>query len=134
MGLRGRPCSDLAAWSLASPPPQKNNSPFTPQHEEEEEEERLQRGHSALQGLLRRLGAGFEDVFHTGASSAAGGGAYHPGNARVRAALGQLRSHDAGEQLAGLAELCEYLAVSTEESLLTFPVDTAVPLLVSVEG
>ncbi|KAL6784704.1 hypothetical protein ACKKBF_B02870 [Auxenochlorella protothecoides x Auxenochlorella symbiontica] len=99
-------------------------------HEEEEEEERLQRGHSALQGLLRRLGAGFEDVFHTGASSAAGGGAYHPGNARVRAALGQLRSHDAGEQLAGLAELCEYLAVSTEESLLTFPVDTAVPLLI----
>ncbi|KFM26832.1 E3 ubiquitin-protein ligase UPL3 [Auxenochlorella protothecoides] len=90
----------------------------------------MHRGHSALQGLLRRLGAGFEDVFHTGASSAAGGGAYHPGNARVRAALGQLRSHDAGEQLAGLAELCEYLAVSTEESLLTFPVDTAVPLLI----
>lgn len=98
--------------------------------DEDEEEEHVGRSHSALQGLLRRLGASFEDVLHGGSSS----GAFHSASggqgARVRAALGQIRSPDPSEQLAGLTDLCDYLSVSTEESLLSFPSDTAVPLLV----
>ena len=40
---------------------------------------------------------------------------------------------DAGDenaQLAALSELCELLAVSSEEALTIFPVDSLVPLLV----
>lgn len=33
-------------------------------------------------------------------------------------------------QLAGLTELCEYLSISTEESLMAFPTEQVVPLLV----
>ncbi|KAK2079957.1 hypothetical protein QBZ16_002352 [Prototheca wickerhamii] len=104
-------------------------SPADMQMGDDDQEEHMARGHSALQGLLRHLGAGFEDVLHSGSSS----GAFHSiggGGGRVRVALGQIRSVDPGERLGGLLDLCDFLSVSTEESLLSFPSDTAVPLLI----
>ena len=37
---------------------------------------------------------------------------------------------DEGAQLTALHELCETLAISTEESLSVFPVDQLIPILV----
>eukprot|EP00887_Chlorella_sp_A99_P008099 scaffold12.g8099.t1 len=79
--------------------------------------------HNALQGLLRRLGAGLEDVFP-------GAG----GSSRVKSILVMLRDEDEMQQLAGLTELCEYLSISTEESLAMFPTEQAVPMLVNFLG
>ena len=47
-----------------------------------------------------------------------------------QAMLAMLRDDDESQQLVGLSELCEYLSISTEEALITFPTETAVPLLV----
>lgn len=52
----------------------------------------------------------------------------------VQAILAMLRDEDEGQQLAGLTELCEYLSISTEESLAMFPTEQAVPLLVRQAG
>lgn len=73
--------------------------------------------------LLRRLGAGFEDVF-PGMGSAS--------NARVKSILAMLREDDEGQQIAGLTELCEYISISTEDSLISFPTEQAVPILVQL--
>lgn len=35
------------------------------------------------------------------------------------------------QQLSGLTELCEYLSISTEDTLAAFPTEQVVPLLVS---
>jgi hypothetical protein len=37
---------------------------------------------------------------------------------------------DESQQLASLTELCEYISISTEDVLASFPLETAVPLLV----
>lgn len=48
-----------------------------------------------------------------------------------QAIITQLKDEgDEMSQLAGLTELCEYLSISTEESLMTFPTEQVVPLLV----
>ena len=39
-----------------------------------------------------------------------------------------------GAQLAALSELCELLAVSSEDSLSMFPIDSLVPVLVRARG
>lgn len=49
-----------------------------------------------------------------------------------QAIITQLKDEgDEMTQLAGLTELCEYLSISTEESLMSFPTEQVVPLLVS---
>ncbi|KAL4436702.1 hypothetical protein ABPG75_003841 [Micractinium tetrahymenae] len=77
-----------------------------------------------LQGLLRRLGAGFEDIY----PGAVGG------SQRVRSILVMLKDEDEMQQLAGLTELCEYLSISTEDTLAAFPMEQVVPLLVNFLG
>jgi hypothetical protein len=52
----------------------------------------------------------------------------------LQAILAQLREEDEMSQLAGLTELCEYLSISTEDTLAAFPTEQAVPLLVGVAG
>ena len=41
---------------------------------------------------------------------------------------------DENAQLAALSELCELLAVSSEEALAMFPVNSLLPLLVRAQG
>ncbi len=49
----------------------------------------------------------------------------------IQSILQMLRQDDdETQQLAGLTELNEMLSISTEESLLTFPVESTVPILV----
>ncbi|PSC70280.1 E3 ubiquitin-ligase UPL3-like isoform A [Micractinium conductrix] len=83
------------------------------------------RAQSTLQGLLRRLGAGFEDILPPGVMG---------GGQRVRAILAQLRDEDEMAQLGGMTELCEYLSISTEDNLVAFPTEQVVPLLVNFLG
>jgi E3 ubiquitin-protein ligase TRIP12 len=80
---------------------------------------------SALQGLLRKLGAGLEDMM--------GGG--HAGG-RIKGILAGLRQFDdEGAQLSALTELSEILSISQEESLAaTVPIEQLVPLLVQLLG
>lgn len=44
-----------------------------------------------------------------------------------------LKDEDEMQQLTGLTELCEYLSISTEESLALFPTEQVVPLLVGAD-
>lgn len=54
-----------------------------------------------------------------------------PWPACAQAIIAQLKDEgDEMAQLAGLTELCEYLSISTEESLMAFPTEQVVPLLV----
>ncbi|KAI8471467.1 MAG: armadillo-type protein, partial [Monoraphidium minutum] len=78
---------------------------------------------SALQGLLRKLGAGFEDIMSGG----------HTGS-RIKGIISGLRQfEDEGAQLSALTELSELLSISQEESLAaTLPVEQVVPLLVQL--
>lgn len=49
----------------------------------------------------------------------------------LQAILVQLKGDDEMVQLAGLTELCEYLSISTEDTLAAFPTEQVVPQLVS---
>lgn len=81
-------------------------------------------GPTTLQGLLRRLGADLSDIF--------------PGNVGTsHARLQQLRTAistpDSDEQqIDALSELCEFLSVGTEESLVSFSVNMFVHPLVNL--
>lgn len=77
---------------------------------------------SALHGLLKKLGAGFEDMLPLGGVS----------GARMKGILAGLRSEDESLQFPALTELCELLSISTEESLTMFPIEQTVPLLVNL--
>lgn len=48
------------------------------------------------------------------------------------AILTSLRQDDESSQLGALTELCEMLSISSEDTLASFPIESAVPLLVSV--
>lgn len=138
---------------------------------------------STLQGLLRRLGAGFEDIYPPGAvggsqrvrvswqdgrasahapahpfpglpahDSCAGSSFASPPPIQallcasrcpaprtqlpaccarpLQSILVMLKDEDEMQQLAGLTELCEYLSISTEDTLAAFPTEQVVPLLV----
>ena len=41
-----------------------------------------------------------------------------------------LKDEEEMQQLTGLTELCEFLSISTEDTLATFPTEQVVPLLV----
>ncbi|KAF8406608.1 hypothetical protein HHK36_008697 [Tetracentron sinense] len=82
---------------------------------------------SALQGLLRKLGAGFDDLLPSSAVSSS------QQNGRLKKILSGLRADgDEGRQVEALTQLCEMLSIGTEDSLSTFSVDSFVPVLVGL--
>lgn len=56
------------------------------------------------------------------------------GSSRIKAIVAMLRDDDEMQHLTGLNELCEYISISTEDSMMTFPVDQVVPQLVTLLG
>lgn len=81
---------------------------------------------SALQGLLRKLGAGLDDLFPSSVPSS------HQ-SSRLKRILSGLRADgEEGRQVEALTQLCELLSIGTEESLSSFSVDSFVPVLVSL--
>ncbi|KAL3539084.1 hypothetical protein ACH5RR_002450 [Cinchona calisaya] len=85
---------------------------------------------SALQGLLRKLGAGLDDLLP---SSAMGSGSASHLSGRLKKILSGLRADgEEGKQVEALTQLCEMLSIGTEESLSTFSVDSFVPVLVGL--
>eukprot|EP00252_Welwitschia_mirabilis_P013075 TRINITY_DN288_c0_g1_i1.p1 TRINITY_DN288_c0_g1~~TRINITY_DN288_c0_g1_i1.p1 ORF type:complete len:1842 (-),score=375.52 TRINITY_DN288_c0_g1_i1:355-5880(-) len=81
---------------------------------------------SALQGLLRKLGAGLDDLLPTSMPSS------HQ-SSRLKRILSGLRADgEEGRQVEALTQLCELLSIGTEESLSSFSVDSFVPVLVSL--
>jgi E3 ubiquitin-protein ligase TRIP12 len=93
---------------------------------------------SALQGLLRKLGAGLDDMLPASALSAAAAAASSssmtgPQGARMKSMLAGLRADgEEGRQVEALTQLCEMLSIGTEDSLAGFSVDSFVPVLVGL--
>lgn len=85
---------------------------------------------SALQGLLRKLGAGLDDLLPSSAMAAASS-SHQSG--RLKKILSGIRADgEEGKQIEALTQLCEMLSIGTEDSLSTFSVDSFVPVLVSL--
>ncbi|KAG5064939.1 hypothetical protein AAZX31_04G003500 [Glycine max] len=86
---------------------------------------------SALQGLLRKLGAGLDDLLP---ATAMGGSASSPHQSgRLKKILSGLRADgEEGRQVEALTQLCDMLSIGTEDSLSTFSVDSFVPVLVGL--
>ncbi|CAL5035273.1 unnamed protein product [Urochloa decumbens] len=91
---------------------------------------------SALQGLLRKLGAGLDDILPSSTLSA---GAVSSSSmsgqlgGRLKKILVGLRADgEDGRQVEALTQLCEMLSIGTEESLGSFSVDSFVPVLVGL--
>ncbi|KAI3446256.1 hypothetical protein Pfo_002921 [Paulownia fortunei] len=85
---------------------------------------------SALQGLLRKLGAGLDDLLP---SSAIGSASTSHQSGRLKKILSGLRADgEEGRQVEALTQLCDMLSIGTEESLSTFSVDSFVPVLVGL--
>lgn len=85
---------------------------------------------SALQGLLRKLGAGLDDLLP---SSAVGSASSSHQTGRLKKILSGLRAEgEEGRQVEALTQLCEMLCIGTEDSLSTFAVDSFVPVLVGL--
>lgn len=84
---------------------------------------------SALQGLLRKLGAGLDDLLP---SSAMGSASSSHQSGRLKKILTGLRADEEGKQVEALTQLCDMLLIGTEESLSTFSVDSFVPVLVGL--
>ncbi|KAI7732092.1 hypothetical protein M8C21_029569 [Ambrosia artemisiifolia] len=85
---------------------------------------------SALQGLLRKLGAGLDDLLPSSAMASASS-SHQSG--RLKKILSGLRADgEEGKQVEALTQLCEMLSIGTEDSLSTFSVDSFVPVLVGL--
>nr|AMP82924.1 E3 ubiquitin-protein ligase UPL3 [Catalpa bungei] len=85
---------------------------------------------SALQGLLRKLGAGLDDLLP---SSAMGSASSSHQSGRLKKILSGLRADgEEGRQVEALTQLCDMLSIGTEESLSTFSVDSFAPVLVGL--
>ncbi|XP_056160889.1 E3 ubiquitin-protein ligase UPL3-like [Syzygium oleosum] len=85
---------------------------------------------SALQGLLRKLGAGLDDLLPSSAIASASS-SHQSG--RLKKILSGLRADgEEGRQVEALTQLCEMLSIGTEDSLSTFSVDSFVPVLVGL--
>ena len=107
---------------------------------------------NALQGLLKKLGAGLEDLLPTSGGSGGGsgsGGSHHGGlfsgheglfgggsslSHRLKPILlGLKRYDDEQKQLGALTELCDILTVSSEEALIScFSCEAFIPPLVEL--
>ncbi|ONK63467.1 uncharacterized protein A4U43_C07F15450 [Asparagus officinalis] len=84
---------------------------------------------SALQRLLRKLGAGLDDLLPS--STASGSSSHQSG--RLKKILTGLRAEgEEGRQVEALTQLCEMLSIGMEESLGSFFVDSFVPVLVGL--
>ncbi|XP_078166740.1 HECT ubiquitin protein ligase family protein KAK [Carex rostrata] len=87
---------------------------------------------SALQGLLRKLGAGLDDLLPSSALSAGAASSSQQGG-RLKKILSGLRAEgEEGKQVEALTQLCEMLSIGTEDSLGSFSVDSFVPVLVGL--
>lgn len=75
-----------------------------------------------MRSILRHLGSGFE-VFAPQFSEE---------TSRLPSLLNMMQSEDTGDQMTGVSELCEYLSISSEDSMIMFPVDQVVPVLVEL--
>lgn len=85
---------------------------------------------SALQGLLRKLGAGLDDLLPSSAMAAASSSQQ---SGRLKKILLALEADgEEGKQVEALTQLCEILSIGTEDSLSTFSVDSFVPVLVNM--
>ncbi|KAL9244856.1 hypothetical protein vseg_018577 [Gypsophila vaccaria] len=85
---------------------------------------------NALQGLLRKLGAGLDD-FLPSSSSLSSSTAHQ--SSRLKKILSGIRAEgEEGRQVEALTQLCELLSIGTEDSLGAFSVDAFVPVLVSL--
>ncbi|CAA0815645.1 E3 ubiquitin-protein ligase UPL3 [Striga hermonthica] len=85
---------------------------------------------SALQGLLRKLGAGLDDLLP---SAAIGSASSSHQSGRLKKILSGLRADgEEGKQVEALTQLCDMLSIGTEDSLSTFSVDSFVPVLVGL--
>ncbi|TKY75496.1 E3 ubiquitin-protein ligase UPL3 [Spatholobus suberectus] len=86
---------------------------------------------SALQGLLRKLGAGLDDLLPAAAMGGSASSSHQSG--RLKKILSGLRADgEEGRQVEALTQLCDMLSIGTEESLSTFSVDSFVPVLVGL--
>lgn len=81
-------------------------------------------GASTLQGLLRRLGADLSDVFPSSTNN------FQSRLQQLRTSIATPESDE--QQIDALAELCEFLSVGTEESLVSFSVNLFVAPLVNL--
>eukprot|EP00245_Coleochaete_scutata_P015662 TRINITY_DN706_c0_g1_i1.p1 TRINITY_DN706_c0_g1~~TRINITY_DN706_c0_g1_i1.p1 ORF type:complete len:1941 (-),score=419.45 TRINITY_DN706_c0_g1_i1:667-6414(-) len=80
---------------------------------------------SALHGLLRKLGAGLDDLLPSSGPGST--------SSRLKNILAGLRADgDQKRQLDALNQLCDLLSIGTEESLSSFSVDSFVPVLVGL--
>lgn len=79
---------------------------------------------SALHGLLRKLGAGLDDLLPSSSP--------HQSSKLKRILSGLKADGEEGRQLEALSQLCELLSIGTEESLSSFTVDSFVPVLVGL--
>ncbi|RZS05492.1 hypothetical protein BHM03_00036021 [Ensete ventricosum] len=85
---------------------------------------------SALHGLLRKLGAGFDDLLPSSALTASSS---LQQSGRLKKILSGLRADgEEGKQFEALNQLCEMLSIGTEDSLLSMSVDSFVPVLVGL--
>ncbi|KAJ9550431.1 hypothetical protein OSB04_014476 [Centaurea solstitialis] len=86
---------------------------------------------SALQGLLRKLGAGLDDLLPSSAMASVSSSSHQSG--RLKKILSGLRADgEEGKQVEALSQLCDMLSIGTEDSLSTFSVDSFVPVLVGL--
>lgn len=93
--------------------------------------ENLTSASSALQGLLRKLGAGLDDLLPS--SAMAGSASSSHQNGRLKKILSGLRADgEEGRQVEALTQLGDMLSIGTEDSLSTFSVDSFVPVLVGL--
>lgn len=81
-------------------------------------------GPTTLQGLLRRLGADLSDIFPGNSGSS------HSRLQQLRNAIASPESTE--QQLEALSDLCEFLSVGTEESMVSFSVNLFVGPLVNL--
>ncbi|WOK98807.1 E3 ubiquitin-protein ligase [Canna indica] len=85
---------------------------------------------SALQGLLRKLGAGFDDLLPASALLASSSSQQ---SGRLKKILSGLRADGEEEkQVDALNQLCDMLSIGTEDSLGSIHVDSFVPVLVGM--
>mmetsp|Transcript_28840 Transcript_28840/g.46657 ORF Transcript_28840/g.46657 Transcript_28840/m.46657 type:complete len:2038 (+) Transcript_28840:79-6192(+) len=83
----------------------------------------LSNASTALHGLLRKLGAGIDDLFPSASM----------GHSRLRTLLTILKTEtEDHKQLECLSELCDILSMGTEESMSSVSIDAFVPILVGL--
>jgi len=103
-----------------------SNNDSDEDHEDEGVSSLQQTASSALEGLLRKLGARRDDLLPASIP-------FSQQSSRLKRILSGLRAEaEIGRQTDALTQLCEILSISTEDSLSSFSVDSFVPVLVTL--